>query len=147
MWRNIMNILKRVLRMKRSTSTVIYTSGGFNGILIGKPDQIGDFSVIEYGGDVKIGKDVKIGYGVVILSASTITGTDSSKYIKKPIKIGDNVEIGSNATILPGVTIGDNATVGAGAVVTEDVPSNSVVVGVPAKVVKGKRICSEGGSV
>lgn len=138
MWRNIINILKRVLRMKRDTSTVVYTSGGFNGKLIGKPDQIGDFSVIEYGGDVIIGKNVKIGYGAVILSASTITGNADSEYIKKPIKISNNVEIGSNATILPGVTIGDNATVGAGAVVTEDVPPNSVVVGIPAKVVKWK---------
>ena len=81
---------------------------------------------------------MKIGYGVIIISASTITGSDSSKCVKKPVKLGDNVEIGSNATILPGVTIGDNATVGAGAVVTEAVPSNSVVVGVPAKVVKWK---------
>jgi len=90
MWRNIINILKRVLRMKRDTSTVVYTSGGLNGKLIGKPDQIGDFGVIGYGGNVIIGKNVKIGYGVFILSVSTVTGTRNSKYIKKPIKIGNN---------------------------------------------------------
>ncbi len=137
MWKDIVvNTFKRIF-IKRN-NRIVYTSGGFNGKLVGKPDQIGDFSIIEYGGDVIIGKNVKIGYCVVIISASTITGSSNSKFIKRPIKIGDNVEIGSNSTILPGVTIGDNATVGAGAVVTKDVPSNSVVVGVPARVVKWK---------
>ena len=54
----------------------------------------------------------------------------------KPIVVGDNVYIGYQAMILPGVTIGDNVIVGAGAVVTKDIPPNSVVVGVPAKVIK-----------
>ncbi|WP_278853885.1 DapH/DapD/GlmU-related protein, partial [Thomasclavelia spiroformis] len=50
--------------------------------------------------------------------------------------IGKKVWIGSHATILPGVTIGDNAIVAAGAVVTKDVPANTVVGGVPAKIIK-----------
>ena len=53
-----------------------------------------------------------------------------------PVIIGENVWIGSNATILPGVTIEDNSVVAAGAVVTKDVPKNTVVAGVPAKAVK-----------
>ncbi|SHE13303.1 Galactoside O-acetyltransferase [Chlamydia abortus] len=53
-----------------------------------------------------------------------------------PVVIGKNVWIGSNATILPGVTIGDNSVVAAGAVVTKDVPENTVVAGVLAKVIK-----------
>ena len=53
-----------------------------------------------------------------------------------PIHIGKNVWIGSHATILPGVTIGDNAIVAAGAVVSKDVPENTVVGGVPAKMIK-----------
>jgi tetrahydrodipicolinate N-acetyltransferase len=117
---------------------VVYTSGGFEGKLTGIPAQIGDFSVIEYGGNVVIGKNVKIGYGVIIASASTIVGGTESKFIKKPIIIGDCVEIGSHATILPGVIIGNNATIGAGAVVLDDVPANSVVAGVPAKLIKWK---------
>lgn len=53
-----------------------------------------------------------------------------------PIHIGKKVWIGSHATILSGVTIGDNAIVAAGAVVTKDVPANTVVGGVPAKIIK-----------
>ena len=50
--------------------------------------------------------------------------------------LGRNVWVGSNATILPGMTIGDNAVVGAGAVVTKDVEANTIVGGVPAKLIK-----------
>lgn len=56
--------------------------------------------------------------------------------ITKPIVIGNNVYLGNNVIILPGVHIGDNVVIGAGAVVTKDIPSNSVVAGVPARVIK-----------
>lgn len=56
--------------------------------------------------------------------------------ITKPIVIGNDVYIGNNAMIMPGVTIGDRVVIGAGAIVTKDIPSNSVAVGVPAKVIK-----------
>ena len=54
----------------------------------------------------------------------------------KPVKIGNKVWVGAHATILAGVTIGDNAVVAAGAVVTKNVPPNTVVAGVPARVIK-----------
>ncbi|MEN4017083.1 MAG: DapH/DapD/GlmU-related protein [Methanobacterium sp.] len=130
-------IIRRILF---GPSLVIYTSGGFpDGELIGKPAQIGDFSVVLYGGGIKMGKNVKIGYGVKIISVSTITGSNNSKFISDPIDIGDNVEIGSNSVILPGVKIGNNVTIGAGSVVTKDIQSNSLVVGVPAKIIKRKK--------
>jgi len=56
--------------------------------------------------------------------------------IVKPIEIGDNVYIGYEAIILPGVTVGDNVVIGARSVVTKDIPSNSVAVGTPARVIK-----------
>ena len=56
--------------------------------------------------------------------------------ITKPIVIGNNVYLGNNVIILPGVKIGNNVVVGAGAIVSKDIPSNSVAVGVPARVIK-----------
>ena len=56
--------------------------------------------------------------------------------ITKPIVVGDNVYIGNNVIILPGVTIGSNVIIGAGAIVSRDIPDNSVAVGVPARVIK-----------
>ena len=56
--------------------------------------------------------------------------------ITKPIYIGDDVYIGNNALLLPGVKIGNNVIIGAGAVVAKDIPDNSVAVGVPAKIIK-----------
>ena len=54
----------------------------------------------------------------------------------KPITIGNNVWIGGNVCVLPGVTIGDNVVIGAGSVVNRDIPSNTVAVGNPCKVIK-----------
>ena len=56
--------------------------------------------------------------------------------ITKPIVVGDDVYIGTNVIILPGVKIGSRVVIGAGAIVATDIPDNSVAVGVPAKVIK-----------
>ena len=56
--------------------------------------------------------------------------------ITKPITVGNNVYFGNNVIVLPGVNIGNNVVIGAGAVVTKNVPDNSVVAGVPARVIK-----------
>lgn len=56
--------------------------------------------------------------------------------ITKPITVGDDVYIGNNVILLPGVTVGSKVIIGAGAVVTKDIPDNSVAVGVPARVIK-----------
>ena len=54
----------------------------------------------------------------------------------KPIKVGDNVWIGGNVVVLPGVTIGNNCVIGAGSIVVKDIPDNSIAVGNPCKVIK-----------
>jgi galactoside O-acetyltransferase len=53
-----------------------------------------------------------------------------------PVRIGNNVWIGSNAVILPGITIGDNSVIGAGSVVTHDIPENVIAVGNPCRVLR-----------
>ena len=53
-----------------------------------------------------------------------------------PVKIGDNVHIGTDTIIMPGVTIGNNVIIGCGAVVTKNIPDNSIAVGVPARVIE-----------
>ena len=53
-----------------------------------------------------------------------------------PVNIGDDVWIGGKVTITPGVTIGNNVVIASGAVVTKDIPDNTLVAGVPAKVIK-----------
>lgn len=86
--------------------------------------------------EINIGEDVIISENVIIRDSD---GHDIlyEKYKKSsPINIGNHVWIGLNATILKGVTIGDGAIIAAGAVVTKDVPSKSLVAGVPAKIIK-----------
>jgi len=73
----------------------------------------------------------KIGKNCTILQQVTIAQDQEGK----AATIGDNVVIGAGAKILGGVTIGDNVRIGANAVVTKDIPSNSIAVGVPAKVI------------
>ena len=88
---------------------------------------------------VTIGDNVMIGPNVLITTVGhpiSLAGRKKRLAHAKEIKIGSYVWIGGNVVILEGVTIGDNVVIGAGAVVTKDIPSNSVAVGVPAKVVK-----------
>lgn len=89
--------------------------------------------------EVRIGRNVFIGPNVSIFTACHPLDAPTRNALAEwaePVTIGDNVWIGGAATILPGVTIGDNVVVGAGAVVTKDVPSNVVVGGNPAKIIK-----------
>lgn len=88
---------------------------------------------------VTIGDDCFIGPNVSIYTACHSTDPverNTRDEWAKPVYIGNNVWIGGSVTILPGVTIGDNVTIGAGSVVTKDIPSNSVAVGNPCKVIK-----------
>lgn len=81
--------------------------------------------------DVTIGENCFIGHGVMFIN-DKFDSPDIKSWIKRTTRIGNNVRIGSNATILP-VEIGDNVIIGAGAVVTKNVPANTTVKGNPAK--------------
>ena len=112
---------------------------------------------INYGKHISIGKNVFINFDCTFLALGGITIEDDvligpkvslvtenhpldpeqrKGLIGEPIHIKKNAWIGANATILPGVTIGENAVVAAGAVVSKDVPDNTIVGGIPAKFIK-----------
>ena len=88
-------------------------------------------------GGIYIGDDVLIGHNVVMATLNHDENPENrANLIANPIRIGNKVWIGSNATILPGVSVGDGAIIAAGAVVTKDVGENSIVAGVPAKFIR-----------
>lgn len=88
-------------------------------------------------GGVTLGNGCQIGHNVVFATLNHgLEPADRGTTYPAPIVLGRNVWVGSNATILQGVTIGDNAVVAAGAVVSRDVPANTIVGGVPARIIK-----------
>ena len=113
----------------------------------------------DYGCNIFLGEDCFINFNCTILDEAKVTIGDNAflgpnvsiytachplesekrnQFIEwaEPVTIGNNVWVGGNVTILPGVTIGDNVVVGAGSVVTKNIPSNVVVAGNPAKIIK-----------
>lgn len=117
---------------------------------------------VDYGYNISVGNNLQANFGLVILDCAAVTigdncliapnvhiyaathpldpkhRQDNDDYyeLAKPVKIGNNVWIGGQTTICPGVTIGDNCVIGAGSVVVRDVPANVVVAGNPAKVIR-----------
>ncbi|WP_347306151.1 sugar O-acetyltransferase [Corynebacterium sp. SA-MJD20WY100] len=115
---------------------------------------------LEYGRNLVCGKGVFINFGATILAQAKVTlgerimiGPNCSLItvghpvndhemreggweIAKPITVGRNTWFGANVTVMPGVTIGENCVVGAGALVTRDIPDNSLVLGAPGRVVR-----------
>lgn len=113
-----------------------YTDCGKN-ISVGKNVFINSGCRFQDQGGITIGDGVLIGHNVVLATLNhDIDPRKRSTMHPAPVKIGNDVWIGSNATVLPGVTIGDGAIIAAGAVVNKDVPSNVIVGGVPAKIIK-----------
>ena len=89
--------------------------------------------------EVYIGNHVMIGPNTLITTVGHPLSPKARRgYMAKaaPVRIGNDVWIGGNVTILPGVTIGNNVVVAAGAVVTKDVPDNSLIGGVPARLIR-----------
>lgn len=106
-------------------------------IKIGKNVFINSGCCFQDQGGIEIGDGVLIGQQVVIATLDhDLSPAKRRNMLPAPVRIGNGVWIGAHATILAGVSVGDNAVVAAGAVVTKDVPANTVVGGVPAKVIK-----------
>lgn len=108
---------------------------------IGDDVDIAKGALITTDGGVVIGNRVLVGYGTHILSSNHRVPPlpeviFSAGHTKKPVYIADDVWIGANCIILPGVSIEKGAVVAAGSVVTRDVSANTYVGGVPAKPIK-----------
>lgn len=102
------------------------------GIEIHPGATIGDDFFIDHGSGVVIGETTIIGNNVTIYHGVTLGGTSLDK-VKRHPTVMDNVMIGSGAKILGNIIIGSNTKIGANAVVTKDIPNDSVVIGVPGK--------------
>ena len=111
------------------------------GIEIHPGATIGRRLVIDHGVGIVIGETTEIGDDVLIYQGVTLGGTGKDVGKRHPT-IGNNVMISAGAKVLGPFKIGDNSRVAAGAVVLNEVPPNSTVVGVPARIVKqdGKRV-------
>lgn len=113
-----------------------HTECGIN-ITIGKNVFINSGCHFQDHGGITIGDGTLIGHNVVLATLNHNMDPNNRKdMFPAPIVIGKNVWIGSNATIVPGVSVGDGSIIAAGAVVTKDVPENTVVGGVPANIIK-----------
>jgi acetyltransferase-like isoleucine patch superfamily enzyme len=107
-------------------------------VFIGDHTHLGENVHLRGGGKLTIGKWCQIANNTIILTGSHKIdgGLYYGRNIFANVEIADNVWIGANAIILAGVKIGKNSVIGAGAVVTEDVPANVIVAGVPARIIK-----------
>lgn len=108
-------------------------------VIIGDHSRIGLHNTII--GPVTIGSHVNLAQGITVTALNhnfenMDLRIDEQGVSTKPVVIGDDVWIGANAVILPGITIGEHCVIAAGAVVTKDVPAHSLAAGVPAKVIK-----------
>lgn len=113
--------------------------GNIRNISLGSHTFINGGGMFHAGGKINIGQRVTIGFRVSMVTSTHEIGPPENrcgKLIRKDIIIEDGVWIASNVFIGPGVTIGAGSVVAAGAVVIHDMPSNCLIGGVPAKVIK-----------
>ena len=108
-------------------------------VIIGDHTRIGLHNTVI--GPVTIGNHVNLAQGITVTALNhnfenVELRIDEQGVSTNPVAIADDVWIGANAVVLPGVSIGSHSVVAAGAVVTKDVPAHSLVAGVPAKIIR-----------
>ena len=131
------NVLGCWAKHKGHTYSPSITIG--RGCNLGEYTHITAINKITIGDGLLTGRFVYIGdnsHGGLSMEEANIPPENRTLTSKGPISIGNNVWIGDKVTILGGVTIGDNVIIAANAVVVNDVPSNSIVAGIPARIVK-----------
>ena len=125
-------------------SDYIFIESGFQ-CAFGKNIHFKGMAILNFNCILLDSASITIGNRTLIGPGSIITCTNNSLdpkeriagvFNNKPITIGDDVWLGANVTVCPGVTIGDSAVIGAGAVVTKDIPANVVAVGNPCRVLR-----------
>lgn len=113
-----------------------YTDCGIN-ITLGKNVFINSCCKFQDQGGITIGDNCLIGHNVTIATLNHDIDPDKrANMYPKPVKIGNNVWIGSDTTILPGVTIGDNSVIGAKSLVVKNIPENVIAIGSPCRQIK-----------
>ena len=118
------------------TSKIINPQNITKGILCDPGDNLSVY--IQANNGIIFGNNIELGPGVKIISSNHNLSNFRKHNPSKNIKIGNNVWVGANSAILPEVEIGDNVIIGAGSIVTRSIPSNSIAVGNPCKVIKKK---------
>lgn len=120
---------------------ISHISRFLTGIEIHPGAKLGKRILIDHGSSVVIGETSEVGNDVVIYQGVTLGGT-STKKVKRHPTLGSNIVVGCGTKILGNIKIGDNCQIGANSVVLRDVPPNSTVVGIPARIVvhEGRKI-------
>ena len=120
---------------------ISHVSRWITGIEIHPGAKMGKRFFIDHGKGVVIGETTEIGDDVIIYQGVTLGGT-STKKVKRHPTLGNNIVVGCGAKILGNIKVGDNSQVGANSVVIKDIPANSTVVGIPARIVahEGRKV-------
>ena len=123
------------------SSYINHYQGGFRNLYIGNECFIGEDTSLDLYGKIVLGDQVTISHRVIILTHTNVGYKNHplQKFFPKTVKnveLGKGCFIGAGSIILPGVTVGSNSMIGAGSVATKDIPSQVVVAGVPAKIIK-----------
>jgi len=133
--------LHAVLRIPLLPRLISQVSRFFTGIEVHPGAQIGKGFFIDHGMGVVIGETSEIGDNCTLFQGVTLGGTGKERGKRHPT-LRNNVVVGAGAQILGSITIGENSYIGAGSVVTQEVPPNCTVVGVPGRIVRfeGRRV-------